>query len=461
MFRFMLSDCQQALNGVLTGDDVELSSFSIDTRTLKAGDLYIAIKGDNFDGHDYCQQAIDKGAVGLLVHKPVEVSVPVMQVEDTRSALINLSRLWADIFQVPTVAVTGSNGKTTVKELIAAILGQLGPVLATKGNLNNDIGVPLTLLSIRAHHRYAVVEMGANHKGEIAQLSQLVQPDVALVNNIGPAHLEGFGSIDAVAQAKSEIYSGVSSDGWAVINADDTYAEQLREAASHCRTTDFGFTKDAAVQLQSGSALQIKCVGKTLAPRFALLGQHNRLNAAAAIAAARCLDVQPVAIMAGIASVLPVNGRLDSKSGYAGARLIDDTYNANPASVKAAITVLKEQGGTTHLVLGDMAELGPDEQELHAQVGTFAKQAGIDQLWTVGKLSQHASQSFGSSNHFDTQAALVEAIKPVLSSEVCVLVKGSRGSQMEHVVEQLAGSEPLKRESAVVEEADTTEVISL
>ena len=461
MLRLMLSDCQPYLDGDLIGDDVELSGFSIDTRTLQPGDLYIAIKGDRFDGHDYCRAAQEKGASGLLVHSDVDTDLPQLKVEDTRKALGLLAKMWAERFQVPTVAVTGSNGKTTVKEMIAAILGQLGPVLATEGNFNNDIGVPLTLLRLREHHQYAVIEIGANHVGEVGMLSRLVEPDVALVNNVGEAHLEGFGSIEAIAQAKSEIFEGLSSDGWAVINADDRFADHMRDMAAHAHIRQFGSDEDAAVRLLPEPELKIATGEKTLAPRFTLLGRHNRLNAVAATAVAQCMDVQPVAIMSGLAQIQPVKGRLNSKAGINGSVLIDDTYNANPVSVRAAIDVLAEFKGTRVLILGDLAELGPDECALHAELGVYANDAGIEHLFTVGKLSAHASQAFGGALHFSQHEELLASVRKLLNKDTTVLVKGSRGSRMERVSSALIGKAPARNTSVEIDAADTSEVISL
>jgi len=461
MLRLMLSDCQDALAGELNGDDVQLSGFSIDTRTLQPGDLYIAIEGERFDGHDYCEEAAKKGACGFLVHKSIDSSLPQLQVDNTRVALGSLAQLWAQRFQVPTVAVTGSNGKTTVKEMIAAILGQLGPVLATEGNLNNDIGVPLTLLRLREHHQYAVIEIGANHVGEVAELSRLVRPDVALVNNVGEAHLEGFGSIQAVASAKSEIYQGLSSDGWAVINGDDRFADVMHEAAAHCHVREFGSDEDSAVRLLPDNELRIASDSKTLTPRFALLGRHNYMNAVAATAAAQCMDVQPVAIMSGLAQITPVAGRLVKKPGRKGATLIDDTYNANPVSVRAAIDVLQAFDGTRILVLGDLAELGSDEQAMHAELGAYAQSAGIEKLYTVGTLSAHAANAFSGSQHFDAKENLVAQLGMDLQSDVVVLAKGSRSSRMEQVLAPLIEPNPQNKNDVEIDAEDLSEVISL
>jgi len=461
MIRLMLSDCQSYVEGDLLGDDVELSGFSIDTRTLQPGDLYIAIKGDHFDGHDYCSDAELKGASGLVVQTEIDSGLPQLKVEDTRLALGLLGKMWAQQFQVPTVAITGSNGKTTVKEMVAAMLGQLGPVLATEGNFNNEIGVPLTLLRLRAHHHYAVIEIGANAPGEVAMLSRLVQPDVALINNVGEAHLEGFGSIEAVASAKSEIFEGLSSDGWAVINADDRFADVMRKAASHAHIRQFGSQEDVAVRLMPDSELKITTGDKLLSPRFSLLGRHNRLNAVAATAVAQCLDVQSVAIMSGLAEVTPVTGRLNKLPGINKSIVIDDTYNANPVSVRAAIDVLAEFEGTRILVLGDLGELGPDEINAHTQLGVYAKEAGIEHLFSVGVLSEHAADAFEGAVHFLDQEQLVDTLRAVVKSGTTILVKGSRSSQMEHVVNPLVDYDPRKEPKVDVDATGTSEVISL
>ncbi len=461
MSGFVLSDCQEPLDGQLFGDDPRLTGFSIDTRTLQAEDLYIAISGERFDGHDFCQQAVDKGACALLLDRQVDIDIPQLVVSDTRIALGQLAKLWARSFQLPTVAITGSNGKTTVKEMIASILSQLGPVLSTKGNLNNEIGVPLTLLRMRPHHQYAVIEMGASAPGEILKLSKLVEADVALVNNVGTAHLEGFGSEADVANAKSEIFAGLSEDGWAVINTNDKYADVMRAAASHCHAQEFGTGCDVCVELLDSEELSMRCGNKTLSPRFSLLGQHNRMNAAAATAVAQCLDVQAVAVMAGLANVRAVPGRLQRRPAIHGATIIDDSYNANPNSAKAAIDVLAALSGRRILVLGDMAELGDEAAELHAAIGTYAKEAGIDQMLTVGELSAAAANSFGSGEHFDSQQALVEKLGQLLDRNTVLLVKGSRGSKMEKIVGPLLEQSTPEEAQLEVDASEISEAICL
>lgn len=469
-FSLQLSDCVLALHGSLDGDDAEVSGVSIDTRTLLEGDLYIAIQGEQYNGHDFVNAAEEAGARAVMVHEDVNVTIPVLKVADTQIALGQLAQLWARRFKIPTIAITGSNGKTTVKEIVATILRQLGPVLATKGNLNNEIGVPLTLLEMREDHLYAVIEMGANHAGEIARLVEITEPDVAVINNIGTAHLEGFGSVEGIAHAKSEIFSKLSTDGYAVINADDAFAELMRGAAKNCRTREFGLTNQADVQGVPGPGLNIKTHGKTLSPRFQLSGDHNGMNALAAVAAVECLNVQAVNIVRGLENVRSVPGRLEKKPGAQGALVIDDSYNANPDSTQSAVNVLARYSGTRYLVLGDMAELGPDAESFHARIGAYAKKHGIDGLWTTGPLSSHAQKSFAESQkvlvslaggvagkkgstqksndsdgsspvsggaHFVDQESLIQDLRKYMAEGVTVLVKGSRSAQMERVVKGL------------------------
>ena len=446
-FRLQLRECIAPLSAQMSGQSVQLDGVSIDTRTLKPGELYFAIVGERFNGHEFVEQAQQAGAAAIVVQEPVESSLPQLVVADTRLALGQLGKFWADRFGIPTVAITGSNGKTTVKEMVTSILSQQGPVLATKGNLNNDLGVPLTLLRMREEHVYAVIEMGANHAGEIAYLVSLAKPDVALVTNIGTAHLEGFGSVEGIASAKSEIYSGLTKNGFGVINSDDAFAEQMRAACDHCRTVAFGRGVDADVRVSEGQPLCVQYMGDTLSIRFRLSGDHNVTNALAAIAAVQCLDVQSDSIVRGLESMTPVPGRLERKAGVSGSVVIDDSYNANPDSVRSAINVLAACGGTRYLVLGDMGELGSDARSMHCGIGEFAAEQEIDGLWTVGDLTIDASAAFKATSsereepvlaeHFNDQAELIDSLRGNLAQGVTVLVKGSRSARMERVVESI------------------------
>jgi len=439
MSTLSLQGVEAVLGGVLHGDDVTLSSFSTDTRTLTKGDTFIALSGPNHDAHDHVVKAAEAGANALIVERLVETDLPQLKVPDARLALGALARLWAELHQIPIVAVTGSNGKTTVKEIITAILGQLGPVLSTKGNLNNEVGLPLTLLRLRDEHRYAVVEMGANHVGEIGYLSRIARPDVAVITNISGAHLEGFGSLERIAGAKSEIFQGMSAHGTAVINADDHFAGQMKNAAAHCQQVSFGKTESA--DFRCGlvrNRFTVRSRYGNLQPNLNLLGEHNYLNATAAVAAVSCLDIQPDTIQTGLESVKAVAGRLQRRTSKAGAQIIDDTYNANPASAKAAIRVLAEQSGERVLVLGDMRELGDDEIGLHAGVGNFARECGIQYFYSVGELAAHAAHAFGESGKsFNSKEELLEELAKHHHRSTTFLIKGSRGSRMEDVVEGL------------------------
>jgi len=444
MASLSLTQCSRELQARLVGDAAliaqsPVTSVSTDTRTIVEGDTFVALLGPNHDGHEHIAAAIDKGASSVLVSREVDTKAPQLVVDDTRLALGSLARLWAVTQQVPVIAVTGSNGKTTVKEMLKSILSELGPVLATDGNLNNEIGVPLTLLKIQEAHHYAVVEMGANHVGEIGYLSKLANPIVALVNNVSSAHLEGFGSLDDVARAKSEIFLGVSDEGHAVINYDDDYAEFMLQSAKHCKRVTFGVSPGAQVSGHyHDDVLQVKTLTEEVAIKLPLLGQHNRQNALAAIAAVSCLDVQADAIRVGLEKMQPVAGRLERKTAIGGLHLIDDTYNANPASALAAVQVLAEQPGLRVFVLGDMLELGSQGESLHAEVGNRARELGIDFLYTYGSLAAHAAHAFGESGvSFSAKAHLIKALKKLRSSTTTCLIKGSRGARMEQVVDAL------------------------
>lgn len=445
-FNMTLSECADALKATLVGESLDVSGISIDTRTLSDGELYVAIRGERLDGHTFVSDAEKAGAAAVLVDTPVETSLPQIQVENTQIALGELASYWARQFRIPTVAITGSNGKTTVKEMIATTLRQLGPVLSTKGNLNNEIGVPLTLLRMRKEHMYAVIEMGASHAGEISRLVAMARPDVAIVNNVGTAHLEGFGSSDGVAKAKSEIYAGLSSDGYAVINADDAYAEFMRAAAAHCHRREFAMHADVEVKGESAEQFRVHSIGATVAPRLRLSGEHNHMNALAAVAALQCLDIPMPDIVRGLELVEAVPGRLEKKPGVNGSMIIDDSYNANPESTRSAMRVLSKCSGKRFLVLGDMAELGSDAQELHQAMGESAYEYGFEGFWTVGPLAAAARRVFGKlagsepayvGSHCADQEMLIKALKPLLDPDVTVLIKGSRSSRMERVVEGL------------------------
>ena len=448
MMRAMrLSELEQPLQGNLLGGDREFSRVSTDSRSLQAGELFVALAGDNFDGHDYLAQVAASGAVAALVSQAQEIDLPQLQVADTLRGLGRLGACNRQLYQGPLVAITGSSGKTTVKNMVHAVLSTAGNTLATSGNLNNEVGVPLTLLRLEPSVEYAVVEMGAGKAGDIQWLCELGQPSISLLLNAMPAHLEGFGSVDDVAQAKGEIFDGLQSGDVAVINADQPWAAQWRRRAGDATVLDFGLEQSAAI---TASAIQprgvegISFITSTPAGdmpvRLPLPGLHNVANALAAIAVGLACELSLAQICRGLESVRPVAGRLRAVDSASGATLIDDCYNANPGSVRAAIDILASCGGRRTLMLGAMKELGERSAELHRQIGEYARQAGIDQLWGVGEELLDTVKGFGAGGrHFADRELLVAALDGQFGVGDSVLVKGSRSAGMEQVLQALAG----------------------
>jgi len=428
------------------GPNVSFHGVTTDSRQVARGDLFVALRGERFDGHAFVDQALIAGAAAAMVDDAKRVSVgdaALILVDDTLKALGQLAAAWRRRFELPLIAVTGSNGKTTVKEMIAQILREhVGEdaVLATSGNLNNDIGVPLMLLRLRSHHRYAVIEMGMNHLGEIRYLTKMAAPSAALVNNAGTAHIGELGSRDAIAQAKGEIYEGLD-DGIALINADDSFADYWRGLNRARRVVDFGIDAAAAVRGRiEGDALTVTTPTESYRVHVPLPGVHNLRNALAACAAAFALDIPGAAAVRGLEQFDGAKGRLQVKTGPGGARVIDDTYNANPDSMRAAIAVLAQSAAPRVLVMGDMGELGVDAPQLHAELGEEARRSGIERLLTLGPLSAHAARSFGAgASAFEDLEALCAELPPLLAPGVTVLVKGSRFMRMERVVQRLLG----------------------
>lgn len=439
-----LSQAAKNIQGSVIGKDVMFTGVATDSRSLCTGDLFVALSGTRFDGHDYIEQARSRGAVAAMVSKAMpNIDLPLLLVEDCYLGLGRLARAWRGQFSVQVVAITGSNGKTTVKEMLAEILRQHvteAAVLATRGNLNNNIGMPLTLLRLRDTHYYAVLEMGMNHPGEIAYLTRIAQPHVALVNNAQSAHLAGLGTVESVARAKSEIFEGLSADGWAVINADDKNATLMRQLSKGHQTLLFGLDNAAQVSARyqlgvGGSEMHINTPHGEFDTSLHVPGMHNVRNALAAAAAAIALNVPLAAIAAGLAAFKGVPGRLQRRSARRGATIIDDTYNANPDSVRAAVAVLAAASGKRILVLGDMGELGENAIAMHAELGTYAKQLGVQRLLTLGQLSAYTAQSFGEGGmHFERIEELLAEVENLLDSDVTLLVKGSRFMQMERII---------------------------
>ncbi|MDD5174987.1 MAG: UDP-N-acetylmuramoyl-tripeptide--D-alanyl-D-alanine ligase [Sterolibacterium sp.] len=461
-----LQEAALATLGSSVQSDMCFNGVSTDTRSIAPGDLFVALKGERFDGHAFVEQALAQGAAAVMVESawapPPGKNLPLLAVADTRRAFGDLAAYWRAKFSLPLIGVTGSNGKTTVKEMCAAIWrAELGDrnnggdfaawvparVLATEGNLNNDIGLPLMLLKLRGMHRAAVIEMGMNHPGEIAYLSKLARPSVALVNNAQRAHLAGLGSLTEVARAKGEIFSGLMPNGVAVINADDPHAALWRElalAAGAGRILGFGLQQPAEIGAQItprvfGSLLQLTTPQGTAMIELSVPGQHNVLNALAATAATLASGVGLEAVAAGLAAYRGIKGRLQRRRAVHGALLIDDTYNANPDSMRAAIRVLAALPGKKIFVLGDMGEVGEQAGQFHDEIGGYAKSMGVDRLLALGDHAATAVRNFGDGgHHFKSAETLIETLLPLLDADMTVLVKGSRFMKMERVADAIA-----------------------
>ncbi len=441
MMRLSVAAC--ALGCGYSGDDVTFDRVVTDTRQLQRGDLFVALSGPNFDGHDFVEQAATNGAVAVLVSRRCAMPLPALTVDDTTRALGHLACYWRSQHDLPVIALTGSNGKTTVKQMLGSILGRTGEGLVTQGNLNNHIGVPLTLLRMRSSDQFAVIELGMNHAGEIAYLTRLVKPKIALINNAANAHLEGLGSVENVARAKAEIFQGLPSDGVAIINTDDDFASYWRELASPVRCVTFGLDNPADVSARVNenglvNALTLQTpVGETDI-RLSVPGRHNVMNALAASVAALEAGATLEQIKAGLENMAPVRGRLQFRPGINGASVFDDTYNANPDSLNAAIRVLADCQGRRILVLGDMAELGADADVMHSDAGHAARANEIHQLFAIGELSRNCASAFGAdATHFNDYDVLIDSLRDIMDAHTTVLVKGSRRMHMETVTDAI------------------------
>ena len=443
-----LSDLCRIVDGELQGADVPFDAVSIDTRSLHAGDLFVALKGEHFDANDLIEQAEQAGAAAALVERQTASGLPQVVVVDTRLALGRFGGAWRQRCDAKVIGVTGSNGKTTVKEMLAAMLGLHDPVLFTQGNLNNELGVPLTLLRLRPEHRYAVVEMGANHPGEIAYTSRLALPDVAVITNAGAAHLEGFGSIEGVARAKGELLGSLDESGTAVLNADDVFLPLWKPLAGNHRVITFGFSAHADVcaveveptELADGfrTRFVVEYEGQRSSMSLALAGRHNVCNALAAIAGSLALGLDREQIKAGLAAVRPVPGRMQPVAGPQGSVLINDSYNANPTSFEAGLDVLAALDGEPWVIMGALGELGDDSSELHARVGEMAKGKGVVQLFATGADAERTVAAFGEGARFFSRPSdLAAAVRKIIHKDVVALVKGSRSQRMEQVIDAL------------------------
>ncbi|MGN2249035.1 UDP-N-acetylmuramoyl-tripeptide--D-alanyl-D-alanine ligase [Frateuria sp. GZRe14] len=439
-----LSEIAVWTHGRLLGADLQVDGVAIDTRRLQAGELFVAIKGERVDGHDFVREAALRGAAAALVTRRVDVDLPQVLVNDTQAALGDLASAVRAQRDVRVVGITGSNGKTTVKTLTASILSRHGRTHVNAGNYNNELGLPLTLLAMPADTEYAVLEMGAGKPGDIAYLAAIARPDIGLVNTIAPAHLERMRSLEGVAETKGALYQALPADGVAIINADDAFAGFFEGLAGSRATLHFGLDGHVDVgatileQRVDGSRFLLRTPEGEAEVALPLAGRHNIANALAAASIALALDVPLATIVAGLLHVPGVAGRLRSEAMSGGWTLIDDSYNANPGSVAAAIDTLALATGERWLVLGDMAELGADARALHESIGARAKAAGIDRLFAVGPLSAGAAKAFGSgSEHHADKAALAASLARQLHAGVTCIVKGSRSAGMEQVVSSL------------------------
>jgi len=441
-----VQDAAAMVKGKASGGNPVFKGVSTDTRSVRVGELFVALRGERFDGHRFLEQAKQAGAVAAMVDRDHTSAspLPAIVVDDTKLGLGGLAKGWRARFQPKLIAITGSNGKTTVKEMLAAILRQHASdaeVLATSGNLNNDIGLPLTLLKLRYTHRCCAIELGMNHKGEIAYLANIAAPTVALVNNAQREHLEFMNSVDEVAAENASVYDALPPDGVAVVNADDAHASYFRKAAGRRRVIDFGIDSKALVSGRYAlkgltSEIDIRTPAGEVHAVLEIPGLHNVRNALAAAACAFAVGIKEKTIGEGLSAFRPYTGRLQVKNASSGATVIDDTYNANPDSVRAAIDVLAACPAPTVLVLGDMGEVGEQGEAFHREVGAYALAKKISRLCALGEASRHAVQAFGADGrHFDSVEALVAGIQGR-----SILVKGSRFMKMERVVAALTGT---------------------
>ncbi len=439
----LLSEIASMSSGELRGEDVEVTGISTDTRNLHFGDLFIALEGEKFDGHKFIDDSVEQIVNGVFIHKEVVTQLPSVLVDDTLAGMSRWANAWRKRVDPKLVAITGSNGKTTVKQMINNILSRVGSTCATKGNLNNHIGVPLTLLTLRVDNKFAVIEMGANNFGEIDHLSSLAEPEVAVITNAGPAHLEGFGSVAGVAQAKGEIIHGIREGGTVVLNADDQYLDVWLEKSKHLNVMTFGFADHSTVKgtINEDQTLSVSVNDDVININVPLPGKHNAYNALASIAVGIAFDIDINEIKNGLENADQVHGRLQLKQGMLGATIIDDTYNANPASLQAAIEVLCSQSKEPWLVLGDMGELGEETISIHAHMGELAKAAGVKKLFGLGELAKQAVDEFGENGYFfNKHDVLSRELLNQMDENCCILIKGSRTMHMEDVVNFLIES---------------------
>lgn len=443
-----LSEIHKYIGGNMHGVCTQLTSIGIDTRTLQSGACYIAIKGENFDGNDFVDQAVKSGAKAAIVQRQITTELPCIVVENTRLALTRLAAAWRQKCGAKIIGVTGSNGKTTVKEMISEILRIDNHVLSTRGNLNNDIGVPLTLLTLESEHVFGVIEMGANHPGEIAELGRCALPDVGVITNVGAAHIEGFGDIDGVAKAKGEMFSAVSRKGVSIVNADDSYYSFWQTIIGSGKQISFGLNQSADVcarsvnsRIEDGHFVTdfiINYQDQKISIQLALAGYHNVVNALAATAAGIAVGLELNQVKQGLENVRAVSGRMEPMIGKHGGIVINDSYNANPASLEVALKVLASIEGEHWVVLGAFGELGSDSELIHGQMGEMIKSIGVVRLAAIGPNAESTVKAFGKgATFFASQKELIDTLRQQLKGKEVVLIKGSRAQRMDHVTKAL------------------------
>lgn len=444
MIQMTLSELANILSTNHPKKDITFTGVSTDTRKIVSGNLFVALKGEQFDGHDFIQEAIKKGAVAALVSQKVDDTIPQIVVDDTLAALGKMSANWRNRFPIPFIGITGSNGKTTLKNMTASILRAAcenpTAVLATEGNFNNAIGLPLTLLRLNKNHHYGVIEMGMNHFGEIAYLTNLAKPAVAAITNAAAAHLEGLKSVEGVAKAKGEIFQGLNENGVAILNRDDPYFNYWCNLIGTRKYLTFGlqYPADITATFVENNSIIIKTPLGNIDVKLPLPGKHNVMNALAATAISIALDIELAAIKQGLEAVTAAPGRMQQYYLPGNVHIIDDTYNANPFSLLAAVNTLALFNGTKIVVLGDMKELGPDAEQIHFDAGQKIREANIDYLFTLGHLSAASSKGFGdNARHFTEREQLILALEPFLNQPVNILVKGSRSMKMEKVIAEI------------------------
>ncbi|MFJ7567152.1 UDP-N-acetylmuramoyl-tripeptide--D-alanyl-D-alanine ligase [Herminiimonas sp. NPDC097707] len=442
---------QTAIRNSTVTSDAAFDGVSTDSRNVAAGNLFVALRGERFDAHAFLPQVAERKVAAVVAETiPAGLNVPALIVPDTRIALGEMASYWRRQFNLPLIGVTGSNGKTTVKEMIAAILDAAfgtDNYLATRGNFNNDIGVPLTLMRLNATCKAAVIELGMNHPGEIAVLSAIAQPTVGLVNNAQREHQEFMESVEAVAKENGAVLASLPADDTAVFPADDPFTPLWRGYAAQRKTLTFGFSADADVRCTYtanvfGSDMSVTADKQKFTIALSAAGVHNVRNALAAIACTLAIGIAPEAIVRGLQAFAPVSGRLQRKIAASGALVIDDTYNANPDSVRAAIDVLAQTASPRILVLGDMGEVGNDGRQYHEEIGAYARANGIEHVLTLGELARHTASAFGAgAQHYDNVETLNDALAAIFAADATVLVKGSRFMKMERVVQHLLGQQ--------------------